>query len=279
MTSPPSQEPPAARDAANELTERYDRGAEVYRELWAPILRTRAVRLVRELRADGIERVLDVGTGVGFLLPDLVAAFPGAFVLGVDRSGGMITLADAGFGRALMDARELALPSGSMDRVFLVFMLFHLENPAAALREAHRVLRPGGRVGTLTWAGELESTALRLWGDCLDEHGAIGLDPAVMARHESVGSPARMESLLREAGFEQPRAWSDELTCRLDMEEVIRLRTSLGSSKPRFDSLAPAAAALCLEEARRRMSRLGPEDFTARAVVVYATACREAPRA
>jgi len=256
------------------LTERYDRGADPYREIWAPILRRAAQPLVRELAGPQVRRVLDVGTGVGALLPDLAAAFPGASVTGVDRSRGMLRCAPATAGRALMDARQLAIAQGREDRVFLLFILFHLDRPAEALREAHRVMRPGGRVGTLTWGTELDSRASQVWVECLERHGAIAPDPAVTARHAAVDAPAKMESLLRGAGFVDGRAWSDELACVIGAEHLIRLKTNLGSVKDRFDSLAPEAAAACVEEARHRMNALGPADFIARGQVIFATGRR-----
>jgi SAM-dependent methyltransferase len=267
-----SMTPDPSEDFAIALTDRYDRGADAYRVLWAPILRTAALPLVRELSGERVERVLDVGTGVGALLPDLCSTFPGSHVLGVDRSRGMLAQVPKPLGRAVMDARQLALPAESMDRVFLVFMLFHLESPLAGLREARRVLRPGGRIGTLTWAGELQSKATRVWADCLDAHGAVGPDPSTEARHETVDAPAKMEALLGSAGFDAPRSWEDDLACTLDADHLLRLRTSLGSAKPRFDSLSPEAASACLEEARCRMKELGSEGFVARGRVVYAVA-------
>lgn len=256
-------------DAANKLTERYDREALAYRELWAPILLQAAQRLVRELADASPQRVLDVGTGVGTLLPGLCAAFPNASIAGIDRSHGMLALAPATHPRAVMDARQLALPAACMDRVFMVFMLFHLDDPALGLHEGRRVLRACGRLGTLTWGGELESRATRLWTECLDSHGATPLDPASETRHERLDAPYKLEALLLDAGFSSSRCWEDELTCTLGPEHLIRLKTSMGASKPRFDSLGPDARTACVADARHRMERLAPEDFIARGKVVY----------
>jgi ubiquinone/menaquinone biosynthesis C-methylase UbiE len=269
---------PLAVDGADEfptrlLAARYGREAAVYRELWSPILRKAAARLVGELRGGHVARVLDVGTGVGSLLPDLRAAFPAAFVIGVDRSPGMIGLAPAELPRAIMDARQLALPSVSVDRVILAFVLFHLEQPLAGLREARRVLRAGGRVGTLTWAATLESKATRIWNECLEHHGAVAPDPATQTRHEDVDTPKKMTKLLDDAGFASIRSWAETLLSHIGADHLIRLRTSMGSCKPRFDSLDTRAQADCVAEARHRLKGLAPEDFMARGKIIHALGC------
>jgi SAM-dependent methyltransferase len=261
------------QDALTEkLTDRYNREAHAYRDLWGPILRIAGLRLLPELADTPVQRIVDVGTGVGSLLPDLRGSFPGAFVLGVDRSKGMLELAPRGVPLAVMDARQLALPATSVDLVLLIFMLFHLEKPEDGLREARRVLRPGGRVGTATWGGELESTATRVWTECLDAHGATKADPAAETRHASVDTPEKMETLLRISGFTSPHSWADDLVSTLDLEHLLRLRTSMGSSKPRFDSLDPQTREACVANARHRMEGLACEDFVARGRIVYAVA-------
>jgi len=209
---------------------------------------------------------------VGLLLPGLRGAFPGAFVLGVDRSPGMLALAPTGVPLAVMDARQLALSPASVDLILMVFMLFHLDTPLDGLREARRVLRPGGRVATVTWGGDLESKATRIWTECLDTHGASPTDPAMAARHASVDTPEKMEALLRAAGFTLPHAWVEDLVSTLDLEHLLRLRTTMGSAKPRFDSVDPTTQQACIAEARRRMEELAGEDFVARASIVYAIA-------
>src|SRR5262249_20727541 len=109
-------------DSARAITDRYDREALDYRELWAPILRQAGARLIGRLATEPARRVVEVGAGVGTLLPDVRAAFPGAVIVGADRSRGMLALTPAAFPRAVMDARALALRSGSADLVLMLFM-------------------------------------------------------------------------------------------------------------------------------------------------------------
>jgi len=147
--------------------------------------------LVRELADAPVERVLDIGTGVGTLMPDLWREFHGASVVGVDRSHGMLALAPDMTRPAVMDARQLAFRTASIDRVVMAFMLFHLDDPMTGLREARRILRDRGRLGVLTWGGELNSKANDVWLAHLDSHGAVPPDPAAETRHERVDTPEK----------------------------------------------------------------------------------------
>src|SRR6187402_3585175 len=98
------------------LTARYNREAAPYRELWAPILHTPARALVQALHGPAA-RVVDVGSGVGSLLPVLRCAFPAATILGIDQSIGMLSLAPSEFPRVVMDASRMGLPDHSVDVV------------------------------------------------------------------------------------------------------------------------------------------------------------------
>ncbi len=260
------------QDPAAAVSQRYDRDAAAHRELWAPLLRRAGRGLLRELAGTPARRVLDVGTGVGARLPDLRAAFRPTLVVGVDRSRGMLALAPRDDPLLVMDATRLALGPESVDLVLLSFVLFHLEAPLAGLREARRVLRPGGRVGSLTWARELDSGASRLWAECLDAHGAAPADLLPGTRHDLVDAPERMAALLAAAGFTSVRSWAEDLVQSIDLEHLLRLRTGMGSWRARFESLAPEAREACVAEARRRMERLAPEEFLARGAVVCALA-------
>ncbi len=259
-------------DVAREMADRYDREARAYRDLWGPLLRPAGLRLLDALAGEPARRVIDVGAGVGGLEPGIRNAFPDAFVFGLDRSPGMLALAPGALHRAVADGGRLAVGSASVDLVLFVFVLFHLNDPVDGLREARRVLRPGGRVATLTWAGEFESEASRRWSACLDEHGAAPPDPAADARHAPVDSAAKVAALLEGAGFEAIRAWEEELVGALELEPLLALKTSMGRGRARFQSLDASARDACLDAARRRLQSLGPRDFEARGNVVYAIA-------
>lgn len=252
------------------MTIRYDQEAAAYRDLWAPILRTAGRRLLSSLAGHRARRILDVGAGVGTLLPDLEATFPGSFIVAVDRSPGMLRLVPSRFPRAVADAGRLAVVSSSVDLALLAFMLFHVSPPDDALAQVLRVLRPGGKAGIVTWGQELDSPAMRVWTECLDDHGASPLDPATETRHEPFDAPHKLDAMLRTAGFGEVTAWEEELVQSVGREHLLALRTRLGSAKVRFDGLDAAARASCLADARHRMEALGPADFVARGRVVYA---------
>ncbi len=94
----------------------------------------------------GGERVLDVGCGTGVYVPYYRARGAGR-VVGVDLSPEMLAQARARFpDTAFCQGRAEALPFPAMtfDVVFANHVLFFVEDIPQALREARRVLRPGG---------------------------------------------------------------------------------------------------------------------------------------
>lgn len=259
-------------ESAQAITERYDALARNYREFWAPTLRIAGQRLIREMAEIPARRVLDVATGVGVLLPDLRATFPTAHIVGVDRSRGMLALVPNEFPSAVMDACRLGVASGSMDVVLLAFVLFHIEEPGKALQEAGRILTATGRVGCITWGGEFESRASRIFDEWLDAHVARTSDSAVVAREEAVDSPIKMERLLRDAGFLDVRTWEEDLVDRFDNDRLLKWKSNLGSSGPRFRNLTPEDKEVCLTSVRQKLESLRADDFVARGRVTYSVA-------
>jgi len=116
------------------------------------IVRAR-VALAVMLLGDGPGRVLDVGMGGGRLAAEL--ARRGWDVSGVDPSQAMVELARGRLpGRAehfaLGRAEALVFPDGSFDAAAALGALEYTSEPATAIGEIARVLRPQGRA-VLSW--------------------------------------------------------------------------------------------------------------------------------
>lgn len=260
-----------ADDSVRALAHHYSGAAQAYERLWADVLHPVSRQLLDRLPLADARRVLDVGTGVGTLLPALRERAPAAVVVGTDRSPGMIGRASATFPRVVGDAARLPFATGSVDVAVLAFMLFHLPDPAAGLREARRVLAPGGALGVATWGPDVPVPAVDIWHDELDRHGAPP-DAPLISNHELVNTPDKVAGLLTDAGFGKVEVGPVTWEYRPSMEQFVEHHTTLGHTARRLAGLAPEAHEGFLRAVRSRLVTLSEDDFADRRGIVAGVA-------
>src|SRR5271156_6056299 len=111
--------------------------------------------LVSAVAPQAGQRGLDVATGTGMGAAELLARAD-CMVVGIDQSPQMLAAARARFdGRGLkvelIEGQAEALPFAdeSFDALTVTYLLRYVHDPQATMRELARVVRPGGRVGSL----------------------------------------------------------------------------------------------------------------------------------
>jgi len=99
-------------------------------------------------------RLLDIGTGPGYVPFEIAKRAPGLEIIGIDLSSGMIEIADRNARESgiservkfeVADAARLPFEEGYFDFVISTLSLHHWRNPAACIKEIHRVLKENGR--------------------------------------------------------------------------------------------------------------------------------------
>ena len=148
------------------------------------------------------ERVLDIGSGPGYLISEMGAAVgPGGAVHGLDASAAMNSIA----GRRCADkpwvqidegdALELPYADGTFDVAVSTQVYEYVADMPRALGEVHRVLRPGGRILILDtdWDSLVWHTADR----DLHRRVAAAWDEHLVHPH----LPKVLAGLMRSAGF------------------------------------------------------------------------------
>lgn len=138
----------------------WDLAAAQYEPLWQAQLADAQAKLMACAALAPGETVLDVACGTGLITFEAAAAVGSAGeALGVDLSGQMVEVARQQALRrqlnnvrfARMDAELLDPPDASFDVALCALGLMYVPDPAQAVREMRRVLRPGGRMVIAVW--------------------------------------------------------------------------------------------------------------------------------
>lgn len=182
-------------------------------------------------------RVLDLGTGPGFVAAEAVRR--GAKVSAVDADPLMAETAAGNVPDA--DVRVAILPAlphedETFDAVVGNFVINHVGDPVATLAELRRVLRPGGRLALTCWTMP-GSGVLAVVRDAMEEVGVPWPDDVPPSPFMTYGRPdafaalvggtfreARVESLDWDFAFEPDEWWENGAMSRVGSNAVVLLR-------------------------------------------------------
>jgi SAM-dependent methyltransferase len=159
------------------------------------------------------EHVLDLGTGPGEPAMTVAEGVGSTgHVTGVDLSEKMIELATQSarlrkIGNAdfrVMDCASLDVPDGSFDGVLSSFGFQIFTDPESAAKEAHRVLRPTGRIAVCVWSTGNKTPFLDAIIAPMLEHAEPDETGYLPTPYET-GGPGEMVAFLGAAGFHGAR--------------------------------------------------------------------------
>jgi ubiquinone/menaquinone biosynthesis C-methylase UbiE len=198
------------RRSSQEVWEAMAPGWERWRAQLAEALTPVRSWLIRALGPKPGETVLELGAGTG------ETGFAAAAILGdngrlisTDFSPEMVEVARRrGDELALgnvdyrgIDAERIELESGSVDGVLCQSAYMLVADPAAALAETRRVLRPGGRLALSVWGAPERNPWASIGGMILIERGHIPPPEPGAPGVFSMASEERTRALLDGAGF------------------------------------------------------------------------------
>ena len=109
--------------------------------------------------------------------------------------------ADPRVSTAVFDQSEIAAASGRFDAVISRHGLMFAEDPAAAVAEAARVLRPGGRYAAMTWGPREANPWLGLVLDAVGEQFGVPFPPPNVRGPFSLDDEQLLASVLRDGGL------------------------------------------------------------------------------
>ncbi|GAA3407317.1 class I SAM-dependent methyltransferase [Streptosporangium vulgare] len=144
--------------------------------------------------------LVEVGAGSGAITRRLSQAMPDLSLVAVDIDPDLLAHAEgAGAELVVADAADLPLETASAGYVLLRYVLQHLPDPAPALAEARRILRPGGRILVTEVDASCWGLAEPAYPELAGIHAKMAATQQAAGGDRTIGR--RLTRLLRDTGF------------------------------------------------------------------------------
>lgn len=160
----------------------------------------------------GLAAAAVVGESGRVVLADVA---PSMVEVAAERAAALPQVSTAVFDLASIDA-----PDESFDVVISRHGLMFAESPIAAVREAARVLRPGGRYGAITWDSRAANPWLGLILDAVGEQFGVPFPPPSVPGPFSLDDRDQLRSLLAEGGLDDVSVRRSPRRCRPNLSRL-----------------------------------------------------------
>ena len=196
----------------------WDKASIYYESSWLQQLKPAHDALLALAKIEAGDKIIDVACGTGLItFRALEATGTNGFVLGTDLSDKMVDISNTTavennflnvtFDR--MDAEELKLADDEFNVALCALGLMYVPSPVNALKEMHRVLKPGGRCVSAVWGKRSACGWSEIFG-IIDRRVASEVCP--MFFH--LGNETVLESNFEAAGFADVRTERISTTLR-----------------------------------------------------------------
>ncbi|HWD63577.1 MAG TPA: methyltransferase domain-containing protein [Solirubrobacteraceae bacterium] len=279
----PDEQRSRMREAWESASQGWGRQADHLRDEGMPV----SIWMLEHAELQPGMRVLELAAGpgdTGFMAAELIN--PGGTLITSDGADGMLAVArerahELGVTNVEFKQLELEwidLPTADVDVVLCRWGMMLAVDPAAAVGECRRILKPGGRLTLAVWDGPEHNQAMTLPGAVLVALGLTDSSPAGGPGPFALSEAGALDELLRDGGFVDPLVETVTIQRRYPsvrdwIGETVDLSMTFGRVWAQLDGDQRQAV---LSEADRRARQFAQPDgslmITGRSLVAVAEA-------
>src|SRR5262245_15330630 len=254
----------------------YDTIAERYDEVWGRHFEPVARLIWEHVAPPRGGDILDIGSGTA-IVPRALGSRSAdvGSMTACDRSPGMLRVARARMpALRVVSADALSLPfrDAAFDLVTASFVLSHLSDHEAGLREMHRVLEPGGRVAVTSWGVDTDEH-VALWrglvADVVSKERLAAAVARVAPSEAHLESPAGLGGALARTGFASIEVHAVPMDFPMSVDEFIAGRELSSGGRFARHAVGEEGWRAFVDRARAELDRrFGPEFTFSRGVLI-----------